>query len=75
MNPYIFGINIVWGVFKYMNMTTLTSVFMSGPKKGQKWYFGQPLEQQALKMVCIRNLTLGVTWMGSLLATPLSIGA
>ena len=26
MNPYTFGINIIWGMFKYMYMTTPISV-------------------------------------------------
>ena len=30
---YIYGINIILGIFKYMYMTTPISAFVSGPKK------------------------------------------
>ena len=38
---YIWNQYNLGNVFKCMYMTTLISVFMSGSKKGQKWYFGQ----------------------------------
>ena len=35
MNPYILGMNIIWGMFKYIYMTTPISVFMLGTKKAK----------------------------------------
>ena len=36
MNPYIFEISTIWGMFKYMYMTTPISALMSGQKRPKK---------------------------------------
>ena len=36
MNPYIFGINIIWECFKYIYMTTAISFFLCQAKKKAK---------------------------------------
>ena len=43
---------------------------MCGPKKTKIVLW----PDNFLELVCIHKLTLGVTWAGSLLATPLPIG-
>ena len=52
MNPYIFEINIIWGCYMYMHMTTPISVSMSCPKKGENGI----LAIQTLGLTDLKNM-------------------
>ena len=57
-----------------MYMITPISVFMSSPKKAKNATLAiQTLGVTDLKHGMLHKLTLGVTWAGSLLATPLPL--
>ena len=61
MNPYIFGINIILGMFLVHYMTTPIFVFMSGPKKD--------------KNGALARQTLGVTYLKHGTHTQIDFGS
>ena len=75
MNPYIFGINIIWAMFEVHVYDHTHFCVHVGHKKAQNGTLDiQTLGATDFKHGKHTEIDLGVTWLGSFLVTPLSIG-
>ena len=75
MNPYIFGMNIIWAMFEvHVYDNTHFCVHVALKKAQNSTLAIQTLGATDLKHGIHTQIDLGVPWVKSFLATPLSIG-